>query len=356
MVSSALSCLGVLRSVALCQLQDMVKPPIFWLGATTTIGSCLLCLHSLPGILLLAAVVFPSWLTVTNLFVLDVRGFAIANSKVGSSSVCRPFEAGLLGISDLDVDTQHALFPHLQCSPSSSPATNKWKWSDVGLAPVLHDFTKRPQDCSIESFSSLGTATHPATEPEAAAPAGSEVALARHAKQNSKPHKSRKLRSHCKAASDNSNIRMPSSNCSPEPADYLVSLRWGRPSDPSPSTPKRIPIYGPYQSSEGPRLAPKCSAAAASFPREIASHHHTDEPANPEPQTPSKTRSPSVARACVTLPGFSALPRSLSPGDAGRDTPKQRPEIQQQQQFHVPPMQGKSPVWPQLQNLCGCMR
>ena len=55
---------------------------------------------------------------------------------------CRSARADALASLPLDAETELALFPDLPISAS------KWKWSDVGSAPVLHSPSKQPPAAS----------------------------------------------------------------------------------------------------------------------------------------------------------------------------------------------------------------
>ena len=252
----------------------------------------------------------------------------------------RPSEAELLGISHLDPETEKALFPHLHHKSAASKRST-WKWSDIGSAPVLHALAKqahaKPLTASATAAGGEAGAAADIHHEAAAAAEDAPAAL----QQIPKACTGSRNRHHRTAIQCSSHDTSPS-RC-PEPENYLVALRWGThssSSSPEPQPPpqqrpldhpgsSRIVSPLPFSSSSshqasalltGPGRAPFPDPGATAWPlQSSASSHQADGSGPGASHTRLRTVSPSVARACVTLPGFSSPPRALPP----RENPAQ---------------------------------
>ncbi|DBA90713.1 TPA: hypothetical protein ACH3X1_003927 [Trebouxia sp. C0004] len=225
-------------------------------------------------------------------------------------------EAELLGVPGLDSETQHALFPHLPRTAAASNA-NKWKWSDIGSAPVLHDFVKH---ACAKPF--IGIAAS-AQEAEAAAAAVEhsaadlQQATVAHTGSNSRRQGTGSHTGSCDFRHGQS----------PGPENYLVALRWGtRASSPSPqqklsgspgSSRAASPHPFPSSSPCPGRKSMTNPGTAVSALDSSSSKLQADGSSHTELRSNFRTVSPSVARACVTLPGFCSPPRAQAPGAQG---------------------------------------
>lgn len=246
-------------------------------------------------------------------------------------SANRPSEADLLGVSGLDEETQRALFPSIPL-PNALAEGSVWKWSDIGTAPALHQFAQHshnsPATLAIGNTPAVSGGSHAATQP---GPTKHSTAAKGHLTE----HQGRSKLNTRRSSPNGSCNRNPSP--SPDPEHYLVGLRWGAqratPGHP-PGPPSQIEAhnFGSNKSPSPPRFVTSC-------------HHGVRPPAGPWRQSsdplqghPSqspcaqlqsdgcasagltstegrfRSASPSVARACVTLPGFSS-PRQPAPAD-----------------------------------------
>ena len=249
---------------------------------------------------------------------------------------CRPSEAELLGLSHLDPETQKALFPDLPHTSAASKHST-WKWSDIGSAPVLHAFAKqahaKPLTASATAAGGEAGAAADIHHEAAAAAEDAPAAL----QQIPKACTGSRNRHHRTAIQCSSHDTSPS-RC-PEPENYLVALRWGThssSSSPEPQPPpqqrpldhpgsSRIVSPSPFSSSSshqasalctGPSRAPSPDPGATAWPLQSSSSSHQADGCGPgTSHTRLSTVSPSVARACVTLPGFSSPPRAQPPSE-----------------------------------------
>lgn len=227
----------------------------------------------------------------------------------------RPSEADTLGVLGLDTETQHALFPNLLTADRGS----RWKWSDIGATPALHHFTQHARSSAPTAAVLTPPKQQAVSEPHRA---GDRDAL------NQEKSSAAKQR----LSPVSTHPRAPS--CSPEPEHYLVSLRWGAFSAPPlhPHTPTPLQSTGRVSGSRGPS-PPRFSTSS--------SHHHASTHAAQGTPTSSRgallestgtnmphvvpilrqneglvgegrfrSASPTIARSCVTLPGF-FLPRGV---------------------------------------------
>jgi len=226
----------------------------------------------------------------------------------------------LLGVAGLDSETQHALFPNLPSTAAASNA-NKWKWSDIGSVPVLHDFVKHAHAkpfagtaASAQEAEAAGTTAAAAAEHSAATLQQATIA---HTGNTSRVQRTGILTGNC-------NVRHSQS---PEPENYLVALRWGAPASSlspqqklkgSPSSSRAAsPHSSPSSSFHAGRKPLPNSGIAVSALESSASQLQADGSSFSALRSNFRTVSPSVARACVTLPGFCSPPRAQAPGDRG---------------------------------------
>ena len=238
--------------------------------------------------------------------------------------LCRLSEADLLGVSGLDSETQHALFPNLPSTAAASHA-HRWKWSDIGSAPVLHDVVKhahaKPFAGTTASAQEAEAAAITAAAAAAAAPEHSAAAL-QHATVTHTGSNSRVQRTGIQIG--NCNIRHSQS---PDPENYLVALRWGTPAS-SPLPQQKINGNPSSSRAASPHPLPSCSphpgrkplpnpGTAASALDSSSLQLQADGSSSSALKSNFRTVSPSVARACVTLPGFSSPPRAQAPGGRG---------------------------------------
>ena len=239
--------------------------------------------------------------------------------------------ADLLGVSGLDSETQHALFPNLPSTTAASNA-NKWKWSDIGSAPVLHDFVKHVHakpftgiPAAAQEAEAAGTTAAAAAE-HSAATLQQAIVASNSSKQTTGTHTGKCNFKHSQ---------------SPEPENYLVALRWGTPaSSPSPqqkidgtpssssraASPHSFPSSSPHA---GREFMPNPGTAASALDSS-SSPLQADESYSSVLRSNFRTVSPSVARACVTLPGFCSPPRGQAP-DRGPPTELDYPRHEQSQ-------------------------
>jgi len=136
---------------------------------------------------------------------------------------------------------------------------------------------------------------------------------------------------------------------SPDPENYLVALRWGTPaSSPSPQqktngTPSSSRAASPYSfPSSSPHPGRKSlpnPGTAVSALDSSSSQLQADGASSSALRSNCRTVSPSVARACVTLPGFCSPPRAQAPGD--RAPPVEQGYTQQGQSQHDSGVQGQ---------------
>ncbi len=233
--------------------------------------------------------------------------------------LCRLSEADLQGVSGLDSETQHALFPNLPSTAAASNA-NKWKWSDIGSAPVLHDFVKHAHAKPFAGIAASAQQAEAAGTTSAAAKysaATLQHATVTHTGSNSRRQISGTHTGSC-------NVRHSQS---PDPENYLVALRWGTPaSSPSPqqkingtpsssraASPHSFPSSSPYP---GRKPLPNPGTAVSALDS-ASSQLQPDGSSLSALRSSFRTVSPSVARACVTLPGFGSPPRAQATGDMG---------------------------------------
>ncbi|KAL0046820.1 hypothetical protein WJX82_010732 [Trebouxia sp. C0006] len=122
----------------------------------------------------------------------------------------------------------------------------------------------------------------------------------------------------------NCNIRHSQS---PDPENYLVALRWGTPAS-SPLPQQKINGNPSSSRAASPHPLPSCSphpgrkplpnpGTAASALDSSSLQLQADGSSSSALKSNFRTVSPSVARACVTLPGFSSPPRAQAPGGRG---------------------------------------
>ena len=226
-------------------------------------------------------------------------------------------EADLLGVSGLDSETQHALFPNLPSTAAASNA-NKWKWSDIGSAPVLHDFVKHTH---AKPFTGRAASAQEAEAAESTAAQNTAATLQQatviHTGSNSRVQRTGIYTGNCTVRHSQS----------PDPENYLVVLRWGTPaSSPSPhqklnsslsssraASPHPFPSSSPHP---GRKPLPNPGTAASALDSS-SSQLQADGSSSSALKSNFRTVSPSVARACVTLPGFSSPPRAQAPGGRG---------------------------------------
>lgn len=251
------------------------------------------------------------------------------------SCLSRSSEAEMLGLPDLDADTQHALFPNLPTADAASRGL-RWKWSDIGAAPALHHSVQHAQHATAAvTYSRHEQDEHAQEERRTAskmAPstAKQQAGCERHKSVDRKAlNQGRSAPTSRRASPTGIHTRSPS--CSPHPGHYLVSLRWGAQGAPPLPPQAPTPQHNPACLSSG---TPQSPSSPGFFT--YASHpHHASQITNSEDPTakmglsqqphrsqlqhsssPSeglladdleawfRSASPSVARACVTLPGF----------------------------------------------------
>lgn len=239
----------------------------------------------------------------------------------------RPSEANILGVLGLDAQTQHALFPSLPTADSSR--SGRWKWSDIGTAPALDHFAQHAHS-NAKAATCSAVAVGPKTEKQQA------VVETQRTGGRDALNQERSLAA--KQTSRSDGIHTRGRSCSPDPEHYLVALRWGAVS----ATPLHPPTPTPQRSA-----ACISNSRNPSPPRfsTSPSHNNANTPAVQKTPTPSRgappelygsdmlshlkkegeglvaehrfrSASPSVARACVTLPGF--CPPGRGPHVAGK--------------------------------------
>lgn len=257
------------------------------------------------------------------------------------SCLSRPSEAERLGVPDLDAETQRALFPNIPTADANF-TRSRWKWSDIGTAPALHHFAQQAQHPDADSAEARSRHEQEAHE-QGASMASPSIAPTTAKQQASIKHGTagyRKALLHEGRSAPTSprphmiGIHTRTPACSPDPEHYLVSLRWGAHSTPplhpqlptaqlssayqsgsslqSPSPPRFSTLSSCYRAS--PVVPLKSRTPNRGLPSEP---HRSDIPyASPSEElitiadSPSgnearfQSTSPSVARACVTLPGF----------------------------------------------------
>ncbi|DBA68778.1 TPA: hypothetical protein ACH3X2_013393 [Trebouxia sp. C0005] len=261
-------------------------------------------------------------------------------------------KSDLLGVPGLDSETQHALFPNLPSTAAASNA-NKWKWSDIGSAPVLHESARhahaKPFAGTVASAQGAEAATITAAAAAAAAEhsaAALQQATVAHSGSNSRVQRTGNHTGNC-------NVRHSQSA---DPDNYLVALRWGtRPSSPSPqqklsgspSSSRAAPTHPFPSSSPHPDRKPLPNpATAASALDSSSSQLQADGSSFSALRSNFRTASPSVARACVTLPGFWSSPTAEAPRDS--PSPVELGYTQQGQSQHNSDAQGdKGLLWGQ---------
>ena len=230
-------------------------------------------------------------------------------------------EAKAFGISGLDEETQHTLFPSVPL-PAASAEGNVWKWSDIGTAPALHQFAQYNHKSPAAPAAATAVNSHATTHQEAA-PRRHDTAAHEHLTEH-----------HCRCKSKS---RRSSPNCScnrstahsPDPEHYLVGLRWDAPS-PTPGQPpgptSQVEAHS-FASNNVPsprRFLASCHHGVRPLARQwgpsfnpLGSLSHPSQSSSPQLQSDGsavggrndvegrlRSASPSVARACVTLPGF----------------------------------------------------
>jgi len=225
----------------------------------------------------------------------------------------------LLGVSGLDSETQHALFPHLPSTAAASNA-NTWKWSDIGSAPVLHDFAKHAH---AKPFAGIAAS---AQEAEAAATAAAAAEHSAATLQQATIAHTGNISRVQRTATHTGNCDVRHSQ-GPDPENYLVALRWGTPAS---SLSPQQKLNGSPSSSRAasPHLFPSSSphpgrkslpnpGTAVSASDSSSLQQQADGSSFSALRSNFRTVSPSVARTCVTLPGFCSPPRAQAPGDRG---------------------------------------
>lgn len=247
---------------------------------------------------------------------------------------CRPSEAELLGVSHLDPETQQALFPHLPHQFAASKHST-WRWSDIGSAPVLHSFAKQAHAKHLTaSATAAGGEAGAAADIHQEAAAAAEDAPAA-LQQVPKAGTGSKNRHHRTATRCSSHDTSPSRG--PEPENYLVALRWGTRSSSSLPQPQPSPQQRPLDHLGSSRIVSPSPLSSSSLHQASALHTGASRAPSPDPgatawplqSSPSshqadgsgpgtshtrlRTVSPSVARACVTLPGFCSPPGGQPP-------------------------------------------
>ena len=246
----------------------------------------------------------------------------------------------MLGVPDLDADTQHALFPNLPAADNTCRGS-RWKWSDIGTAPALHRFVHHTQHPTAAN-------AVPCTRHEQEAhDQGAFMALPNIAPTTTKQHASAKHRTAGDRKALNQGRSAPTSPrsspmgvhtrnpaCSPDPNHHLVSLRWGALGTPplhhqlptsqhssaclSGST-SRGPSPPRFSTSSSHcRASPIVKLQTPTPNRGLPSEPHRSHKPDSSPseglimiadgpigdEARFRSASPSVARACVTLPGF----------------------------------------------------
>lgn len=234
----------------------------------------------------------------------------------------------MLGIPDLDAETQHALFPNLPTADANSTAS-RWKWSDIGAAPALHHFAQRAQHPTADKAVVCSRHQKKAHE-QGASSASPDIAPTTAKQQASAEHLTpgdRKASNQGRSAptsqrSSSVGAHTGSPACSPDPEQYLVSLRWGAlstpPLPPQLPTPQHSPASlsgSRSQSPSPPRFSTSCSHYHASPSARLEGQIMVADGPNGDEER-FRSASPSVARACVTLPGFcpSATAHHLAEG------------------------------------------
>lgn len=251
------------------------------------------------------------------------------------SCLSRPSEAEMLGVPDLDAETQHALFPNFPAADHNS----RWKWSDIGAAPALGHFVHRTQHTTADKAIACNGHEQEAHEKGVLNALPNTAPETAKQQTSAEPHKTgdRTALNQGRSAPMNQRLsptvhtRGPS--CSPDPAHYLVSLRWGAlstpPLHPQPSIPQHNSACLSGSRSQSPS-PPRFSTSPSHYHVSPVSTYEASNPnrgVSPEQRSsiaahcssPSeglfaaspmgnegryRSASPSVARACVTLPGF----------------------------------------------------
>ena len=241
----------------------------------------------------------------------------------------------MLGVPDLDSETQHALFPNFPTTDDNSGG-GRWKWSDVGAAPALHQFVQHTKHVAADKAIACNKHKQEAHErgavPNTARETVKQACAERCIPGNSNALKQGRSGPTCQRSSP-TGVYIRSPSCSPDPEHYLVSLRWGAlstpPLHPQLPTPQHSSACLSGSTSQSPP-PPRFSTSPSRYHAGPIAAHEGSNPNRglspeqrrliaPQCSSPSeglvaaspvgdegrfKSASPSVARACVTLPGF----------------------------------------------------
>ena len=264
-------------------------------------------------------------------------------------------------MSGLDAETQHALFPNFPTADASSRGS-RWKWSDIGAAPALHNFAQRTQQSAAAQDAAC---SGPTAEQEAPITAKLQAVpeLHRAAGRNAS---SQGKSVQTSQRSSPTGVHTRSRSCSPDPEHYLVSLRWGAPS--APPLQRQAPTPQGHlsgcRSPCPPRFSTSSSRQDAKPPAIYESLSLTRDPPpdrlfRPQDQSERlvadgfnchegsfRSASPSVARACVTLPGFCPPARAPHPAEASptEEEEQHRPVASPSAGKHT--LREASKIWP----------
>lgn len=188
----------------------------------------------------------------------------------------------LLSLSDLDQQLHSMNVPEWAISHT---AGSKWKWSDVGMPPVMHltatatshNTKQQPANADQLNINEASCTSGPLSTAETvAAEASSSSARDQAELANQKRHAQHQHSSVYAARGRH--------NCSPEPSSHMGSHKEGYPKPyHASSPPDRATWRTPNSRSPSPPHVTLASAA---------------------PHTNLRSVSPSVAQACITLPGF----------------------------------------------------
>lgn len=239
------------------------------------------------------------------------------------SCLSRPFEAEMLELPELDAETQRALFPNLPTADAAS-RSSRWKWSDIGAAPALHRFVQHAQHPTAAAAGTSPDQEGCETAPGVAANTAKQQADSEHHKSVERKALTQIRSAPTSRRASPTGLHSRSPSCSPHPEHYLVSLRWGAPGSPPlhPQAPTRPACLSSGRSQSPPGFSTSHHHARANlnFEDPTAKKGLSQEPQRshlPHSSSPTeglladalmeawfRSASPSVARACVTLPGF----------------------------------------------------